>query len=438
MSPSMLWICFAVASFKKLGNRALLPFFSFTFILFSENSLKVMPLIAGMYLHPWDLMDDGPQVVFDHIVSRAGLNSVSLATTYHGGPPFRGGFFLPHNLKRRLYIPEAGVVYFQPHLELYRNTRLKPVLSSQLSGYDALEAATEEAEKMGASVTSWTICSRNERLASQNPEFATENIFGLRDPTWLCPNNPDAREYLLALIEDITSNYRVDGLELESLGFGTVMPPPRGLAVDRIVGRLLTLCFCEACRKAARDAGYDWDSMTRAAKTIMKVYLDLEPEVWDAIARGVVSLDSFTEIALQVEGLKHFEEFQSETVFHCLKDIKDRTRRSERKVRIAFPMDLSLPLKRLQGIVDNFIVGAQGPQQLMHRAALLRFIVPGAGIQVGFSLLPGAYNLTPAMVNAIKSVGVNAINFYNYGNAHPKCFEAIRVALEPLRASIRH
>ncbi|MEM3694242.1 MAG: hypothetical protein QXI39_09525 [Candidatus Bathyarchaeia archaeon] len=394
-------------------------------------------MIAGMYLHPWDLFDDGPKVVFDHIVDRAGLNSVNLATTYHGGPPFRGGFFLPHNLKRRLYIPEAGVVYFKPHLELYRNTRLKPIPSRQLSGYDALEVATEEAERRGVGVSSWTICSRNERLAAENPEFAMENIFGLRDPTWLCPNNPDAREYLLALIEDITSNYRVDGLELESLGFGTIMPPPRGLVVDRIVGRLLTLCFCEACRRAAKDAGYDWEAMTGAAKAMMEVYLDLGPEVWDAIARGAFSTASFTEIQRQVDGLSRFEEFQSETVLQCLKDVRDRTRGSRRKVKIAFPMDLSLPLKRLQGIVDNFMISPQGPQQLKHQAAILRFIVPGAGIQVGFNLLPGAYNLSPGMVDAIKSEGVDTINFYNYGNAHPNCFDAIKVALAPIRPLIK-
>ncbi|MEM2455298.1 MAG: hypothetical protein QXJ13_07905 [Candidatus Bathyarchaeia archaeon] len=57
----------------------------------------------------------GVKITLGNMVDRAGLNSVTIAATYHGGPPFRGGFFLQHDLRRRFYIPEAGVVYFNPH-----------------------------------------------------------------------------------------------------------------------------------------------------------------------------------------------------------------------------------------------------------------------------------------------------------------------------------
>lgn len=381
-------------------------------------------------------MDDSPKIVFDNIVMKAGLNSVNLATTYHGGPPFRGGFFLPHNLKRRLYIPEAGVVYFKPEPELYRNTKLKPVPSAQLHGYDALKDATEEAEKRGVGVSSWTICSRNEKLAAENPECATENIFGVKDPTWLCPNNPDSREYLLALIEDVTSNHPVEALELESLGFGTVMPPPRGLATDHTTNRLLTLCFCEACRSAARDMGYDWDDMTTAAKAVMGLYVNLDPDASDAIARGTASTTGFAEIASQMPGLKRFVEFQIQTVARCLKEIRERARRG-RTVKIAFPMDFSLPLRSLAVTVDNFMASAQTAQELRHQAAVLRLIAPSAGIQTALSLLPGAHNLTPAMVAAVKSIKADTVNFYNYGNMHADGFSRINAALVPLRAQLQ-
>jgi len=386
-------------------------------------------MIAGIYLHPWDLFDDGPEIVFNNIADRASLNSVTIAATYHGGPPFRGGFFLQHNLKRRFYIPEAGVVYFTPHQEYYRGTKLKPVKSRQLGNYDALEAAIEGARKRGLLVFAWIICLRNEKLAAENPECSIKNIFNVRDPTWLCPNNPDSREYLLALVEDIISNYDVNGLELESLGFGTLLPHPRGLVADSLTDSLLKLCFCDDCKRAAERMGYDWELMEREAKEAMRVYIDMEPRIADAITKGRVNTLPFAQMAAQMRGLKEFQSFQADTCLQLLNEIRERIGRHVRKTWISTLCDFSLPLKRLKGLIDYHIITPTTPEQLIYQASIIKLLDSDANLQLDLNMLPGTRNFSLEMVNMAKKVDVKIINFYNYGNMHAKDFDEIRLAL---------
>jgi len=390
-------------------------------------------MITGVYLHPWDLFDDGPKTVFDNIVNKAGLNSLTIAATYHGGPPFRGGFFLQHNLRRNFYIPEAGVVYFAPHPEYYRETRLKPIRSRQLGDYDALDVAIREARECGISVFAWIICLRNERLAAENPECAIENIFGVRDPTWLCPNNPDSREYILALIEDIVSNYDVSGLELESLSFGSLLPHPRGLASDALTSELLKLCFCNNCRKTAEGTGYNWEVMERDTREVMRVYTRIEPIVADAISRGKVSTIPFIQMATQMKGFEDFMRFQADTLIQLLSEIRERMGRRGRKISVSMLCDFLLPLKRLKGLINYFIVSPTTPEQLIYQASMVRLISPDVDLQLDINMLPGARSFSLGMIDAARKADVRIINFYNYGNMHAKDFDEIKLALAHIK-----
>jgi hypothetical protein len=392
-----------------------------------------LTIIAGVYLHPWDLFDDGPKTVLNNIVDKAGLNSLTIAATYHGGPPFRGGFFLQHNLRRKFYVPEAGVVYFTPHLEYYCKTRLKPIRSRQLDGYDALDAATREAKESGIPVFAWIICLRNERLAAENPECAIKNIFGARDPTWLCPNNPDSREYFLALIEDIVSNYDVSGLELESLSFGSLLPHPRGLTYDALTAELLKMCFCDNCRKTAKDMGYDWEIMERDVKEVMKIYMNMEPVVADAISRGKISTVPFIQMATQMKGFEDFMKFQADTLIQLLSEMREKMGRQGEKISVSMLCDFLLPLKRLKGLVNYLIVNPTTPEQLIYQASIIRLISPDANLQLDINMLPGTRNFSLGMIDAARKADVKIINFYNYGNMHAKDFDEIKMALTRIK-----
>ena len=70
---------------------------------------------ATIYTYPWDLTDEGIDSALDTIAHTAGLNSVSLAQSYHVST-----YFLPHNPRRPLYWGEEGALYFQPSAAFLR------------------------------------------------------------------------------------------------------------------------------------------------------------------------------------------------------------------------------------------------------------------------------------------------------------------------------
>ena len=62
-----------------------------------------MPKRATIYTYPWDLSDEGVDNALNTIADTAGLNSVSLAQSYHVST-----YFLPHNPRRPLYWGEEA------------------------------------------------------------------------------------------------------------------------------------------------------------------------------------------------------------------------------------------------------------------------------------------------------------------------------------------
>ncbi|MEM2294309.1 MAG: hypothetical protein QXX41_13640, partial [Nitrososphaerota archaeon] len=56
----------------------------------------------AMYLHPWDLIDEGPEAVLS-TMHEMGLTHINLATSYHCGR-----YILPHNPNKLIYFAEEG------------------------------------------------------------------------------------------------------------------------------------------------------------------------------------------------------------------------------------------------------------------------------------------------------------------------------------------
>src|SRR5262245_28427058 len=78
----------------------------------------------SMFLHVWDLAQDGVENVMEWM-SKASLNTVCIAGNYHAG-----WFIHPNSTRRRLFMTEGSVCYFWPQTSLYKETRLKPHVSS--------------------------------------------------------------------------------------------------------------------------------------------------------------------------------------------------------------------------------------------------------------------------------------------------------------------
>jgi hypothetical protein len=200
-----------------------------------------------MWTYAWDLLDLGFDAALEELRDRAGLNCISLATSYHAGH-----FLQPRSPKRKVYFPEDGTIYFHPTPARWEGLAIQPKVAGViLEGGDVLRELVRRRDASGLRVSCWTVCLHNTRLGMLHPRAVTRNAFG--DPNYysLCPSNPDARAYVGALVEDLTHSYKPDLVELESPSFMGVAHEfhheKDGVGLTAEDDFALSLCFCASC-----------------------------------------------------------------------------------------------------------------------------------------------------------------------------------------------
>ena len=134
-----------------------------------------------------DLRDEGTATVLDNVRNRAGVDGLTMAVAYHDA---RDIFLITLSAVRYL---EGGAVFFPPDVARYG--RLQPHVSALARYGDPLGELCEVAGERGMRVNAWTVFLHNDRLGFSHPECATQNAFGDRYLTDLCPSNPDVRKY---------------------------------------------------------------------------------------------------------------------------------------------------------------------------------------------------------------------------------------------------
>ena len=230
----------------------------------------------SVWCYPWDLHDIGPQTAAARLAD-AGVDTVSLATSYHAGR-----FLQPGNPRRRIYFPQDGTVYYRPDPALWAEHEIRPLMADIVAAEgDMLARLVAARDAGGMAVSCWTVCLHNTRLGMQHPGHVMRTAHG--DPHFyaLCPSSPAARAYVVTMVAEITSRYRPDRVELESpdfMGFAHGYHHEKdGLGLLPEDEFLLGLCFCDHCRARAMAAGVDADA---ARQTVVDL-LD------DAFARAL-------------------------------------------------------------------------------------------------------------------------------------------------------
>ena len=122
-----------------------------------------------MWAYPWDVQDLGFETAESELRGLAGLNTVSLATSYHAGR-----FLQPRSPRRKAYFPEDGTIYFEPTPALWEKSRIKPKLADVVrEGGDVLRELVRRRDAGGLKVSCWTVCLHNTRLGMLHPEAVT-------------------------------------------------------------------------------------------------------------------------------------------------------------------------------------------------------------------------------------------------------------------------
>ncbi|MGI8867188.1 MAG: hypothetical protein ACR2G1_10695 [Rubrobacteraceae bacterium] len=212
-----------------------------------------------------DLYDEGIDTVLGNVQERAGVDELTMAVAYHDARDI-----FPHNPIHKVRYLEGGAVFFQPDESRYEDLELQPRVAELARSRDPLGDLCVSAGERGMSVNAWAVFLHSDRLGFTNPECATQNAFGDRYLTDLCPSNSEVRAYARALAWDI-SRYEVSTILAESLHFHGLT---HGYHHERyfeelgtIATYLLGLCFCPHCLKAARQAGVDAEMVHRSVRS---------------------------------------------------------------------------------------------------------------------------------------------------------------------------
>jgi hypothetical protein len=370
----------------------------------------------AIYVYPWDLADEGVDAVAGE-VRRLGLNTITVAGSYHAGK-----FLRPHGLSSRVFFPEDGTVYFRPDPARYGT--ITPILSSLARERDILRETVDK--RMPVNV--WLVLLHNSRLGERHPQSTVANAFGDRYVYNLCPSAPDVREYAVALCRDVADNYPVTGLSLETPGF---LPYAHGfhhefamVKPNRWLDSRLGLCFCDHCVEGATAAGIDARQLRTTVAQEIEEYLAGRVDFPDDMAEAFWLSDVATDGALS-----RFLAWRCEVVTSLVRDIRAAVRKD---AAVAIIPTVARPtatawyegtdLRALAGTagiieacfyessVDRIRADLADVRRRLRGTGVLRGI-----IRPGFPDLQNPQDVIAA-AKALRDAGVSGIAFYNYGH----------------------
>ena len=373
----------------------------------------------SMWTYAWDIQDVGIDKVTRDLRNRAGLDCISLATSYHAGR-----FLQPRSPRRKVYFPEDGTIYFQPTPSRWQGSAIRPKVAAIVAeGGDVLGELIRRRDSSGLAVSCWTVCLHNTRLGLLNPDAVTRSAFGDPNPFSLCPSNPRARAYVRTLVEDLTKTYEPDMVELESPSFmgyehgyhhekdGVGLLPEQDL--------VFSLCFCDSCLSGAARAGVDGSRTKETARRFIAETCERETPAPRFPEFPNAGLEAFRDCP----ELHEYLAWRFEPVTSLVAEIREAAHPASRIVVI----DLKdgwlggCDAAALGKVCDGLILCAYD----MEPAAVSDLISSGrkaigpdkflgAGFRLFYPEMKGRDAVAGKTAAAI-AAGADGLNFYNYG-----------------------
>ncbi len=258
-----------------------------------------------MFAYPWDLLSEGIDESITTIRNDLGCNAIGLNCNYHSGR-----FLHPRNRNSSAISTMRGVINhregsgaaFTPNPDLYPKGILPPCEVSLASNH-VIEQSAMVAREVGLSLNLWVVVLHGSTLGMTHPEICSRNLYGDVFRYALCPSQPLVQAYARALVSDICTQFQPDALMLESPTFlGVVHGDHHELFLanlDELAKLLLSLCFCDACRERATEAGIPFGDVLRAARTLSDWLIEDERGALDSAfcsSETVSALLAFPEL----------------------------------------------------------------------------------------------------------------------------------------------
>jgi hypothetical protein len=213
--------------------------------------------MIGIQVGAVSFVDEGVEKVLDIFQQRASINTLFVATFTYGrgiaGRQVPGQPLPDHGKQEYDTATFRGGSFTKINPAYFRQTALKGFRAPDFGDYDVLEAVVPAARKRGMK----TICWFEDVFRSDIPniEKLQEKQLSGRNATTLCFNNPDYRQWLLAMVENYARSYDIDGIMWGSErqgAFSNALGASHG-GGGRDATRVT--CFCNFCERKARDRG---------------------------------------------------------------------------------------------------------------------------------------------------------------------------------------
>ncbi|GAA0600298.1 hypothetical protein [Streptomyces crystallinus] len=209
---------------------------------------------ASAFLYPWDVIGDpdAPARIAD-----AGVAQVTLAAAYHSTRALT-----PHHPRHRVVTAEYAAVLYPLDERRWSGAALRPYAAGRWAPGDAYGEAAEALAAAGLDVHSWVVLAHNSRLGAEHPDTSVVNAYGDRYPWAPCIARPEVRAYLVGLAAEAAVRPGARGTELESCGWYGLAhlhahDKIAGVPLDETAQYLMSLCFCDVCRRGYGEVGLD-------------------------------------------------------------------------------------------------------------------------------------------------------------------------------------
>lgn len=387
-------------------------------------------LPTGVFLYPWDALDEGPSRSVARIRHELGFDRVALNVAYHSGrflhPRHRDGVNDPW-FKGVLNHRTGSSIAFQPDEARYG--ALRPVVDEALVGSGAARDTAAAARDAGLGLDLWLVALHASTLGGRHPERCVTNAYGDVYRYALCPADPEVRAYAVALVEDACARFAPDGIVVESPTYlGFVHGDHHELimeSLDDVTRWLLGICFHPASRAAAAAVGVDADAVHALVVGLLDDLIEQGRGAHDAsfrIAEGASLLLEHPELYAYLRA-------RQDVVTSLIGDLRTAAARHGATLRVTssiFERPASrawaegTSLRAVAGAADELAVVSYFPTPALVQADLdwVRTLVPDRPLHVALNAgLPDAQDAADllAKVRVAEGVGATGVSFYNYG-----------------------
>lgn len=220
-----------------------------------------------IHVDPWDMEDGGVDDVLDRLKGELGVTGVSVTAASSPVCILRRN----RTASPRIFRSRGGL-FFQPNTTKYAHTRIKPPSADWIKTRNPLARVADACSKRDLTFGVVIDSRRLETVLTRHPECATKSAFGDASQTRLCPQHPDAAEFLRSLIADLVANYQPGRIEIRDLGStfeSDPLPADELDAIGPVGADLFAVCFCESCLQSAAGD----DVLVDAARTSVQKHL---------------------------------------------------------------------------------------------------------------------------------------------------------------------